>query len=59
MTTDAAADLALILDAAREAGELALRLRAEGLQVDYKAGNSPVTNADLAADAHQIGRAHV
>ncbi|MFN3523843.1 MAG: 3'(2'),5'-bisphosphate nucleotidase CysQ [Phenylobacterium sp.] len=52
MTTDAAADLALILDAAREAGELALRLRAEGLQVDYKAGNSPVTNADLAADAH-------
>ncbi|WP_374469800.1 3'(2'),5'-bisphosphate nucleotidase CysQ [Phenylobacterium sp.] len=44
-------DLALILDAAREAGRLAHDLRARGLEVEYKAGNSPVTNADLAADA--------
>lgn len=51
MTTGAAADLELILDAAREAGELALRMRAAGLTIDYKPGNSPVTNADLAADA--------
>lgn len=51
MTIDAAADLDLILDAAREAGELALRMRAAGLTIDYKPGNSPVTDADLAADA--------
>lgn len=44
-------DLDLILDAAREAGELASRLRQAGLQVELKAGDSPVTNADLAADA--------
>ncbi|MBX3484310.1 3'(2'),5'-bisphosphate nucleotidase CysQ [Phenylobacterium sp.] len=44
-------DLALILDAAREAGELARRVRRAGLEVEYKADdNSPVTNADLAAD---------
>jgi myo-inositol-1(or 4)-monophosphatase len=45
------ADLALILEAAHEAGRLAHELRARGLDVQYKAGNSPVTNADLAADA--------
>jgi myo-inositol-1(or 4)-monophosphatase len=46
------ADLALILEAAREAGELARDIRRRGLEVDYKADdNSPVTNADLAADA--------
>ncbi len=44
-------DLALLLDVARAAGELALRLRAAGLEIDYKAGNSPVTNADFACDA--------
>jgi myo-inositol-1(or 4)-monophosphatase len=45
-------DLALIEDAAREAGELASRLRREGLQVEYKSADStPITNADLAADA--------
>lgn len=44
-------DLALITEAAHEAGELAQRLRRAGLEIDYKAGNSPVTNADLAADA--------
>jgi myo-inositol-1(or 4)-monophosphatase len=44
-------DLALILDAAREAGELARRLRRQGLEIEYKADDgSPVTNADLAAD---------
>lgn len=43
-------DLALIQDAAREAGELASRLRRQGLEIDYKEGGSPVTNADLAAD---------
>lgn len=44
-------DLALIIEAAREAGELAQVLRRQGLTTEYKAGdNSPVTNADLAAD---------
>ena len=46
------ADLELIVDAAREAGELAGVLRRRGLEIEYKAGDStPVTNADLAADA--------
>lgn len=49
--TSAAEDLALIIDAAHAAGLLAANLREQGLQIDYKAGNSPVTNADLAADA--------
>lgn len=45
-------DLELILDAAREAGELAITLRARGLQIEYKPGDaSPVTNADHATDA--------
>lgn len=43
-------DLALILGAAAEAGALAEQLREAGLETQYKAGNSPVTNADLAAD---------
>ena len=51
MTADARRDLDLILDAAREAGELALRMRAAGLDVAWKEGNSPVTDADLATDA--------
>ena len=50
MTTEEA-DLQLILDAAREAGALAASMRAAGLTITYKAGNSPVTDADLAADA--------
>lgn len=49
--TTAAEDLALIAEAALAAGELAEDLREKGLQIEYKAGNSPVTNADLAADA--------
>ena len=48
--TDAQADLQLIEDAARAAGELAVKLRAQGLTVEYKEGDSPVSNADLAAD---------
>lgn len=44
------ADLSLIVEAAQAAGDLACRLRNEGLVVDYKAGDSPVTNADFAAD---------
>jgi myo-inositol-1(or 4)-monophosphatase len=48
--TDAEADLLLIEDAARAAGDLAVKLRAQGLTVEYKEGDSPVSNADLAAD---------
>ena len=45
-------DLALIVEAAREAGELAGALRRRGLEIEYKDGDgTPVTNADLAADA--------
>ena len=50
MTDGPADDLALIVEAAHAAGELALALRDQGLDVDFKPGNSPVTNADLAAD---------
>ncbi|HEV7229373.1 3'(2'),5'-bisphosphate nucleotidase CysQ [Brevundimonas sp.] len=45
------ADLDLIVEAAREAGELALSERAKGLNVRSKTGGSPVTNADMAVDA--------
>lgn len=46
------ADLDLLIDAAREAGQLAADLRRKGLEIAYKPGdNTPVTNADLAADA--------
>lgn len=48
---DRTADLDLIIDAAHEAGALALKLRSAGLEVQYKEGDSPVTNADLATDA--------
>lgn len=48
--TSASDDLALIVAAAHAAGELAEQIRREGLTVEYKAGDSPVTNADLAAD---------
>jgi myo-inositol-1(or 4)-monophosphatase len=43
-------DLDLILDAAREAGALALSAREAGLKVWSKDGGSPVTDADLAVD---------
>ena len=45
------ADLDLILAAAQEAGELIMKRRAAGLTVEYKHGGSPVTDADMAADA--------
>jgi myo-inositol-1(or 4)-monophosphatase len=44
-------DLALIVEAAHAAGRLAASLREAGLSVELKDGASPVTNADLAADA--------
>ena len=50
MSPSPAEDLGLILDAAGEAGELGLRLRERGLEIEYKAGDSPVTNADFASD---------
>jgi myo-inositol-1(or 4)-monophosphatase len=43
-------DLDLILQAAREAGELALGARESGLKIWSKEGGSPVTDADLAVD---------
>lgn len=45
------ADLALLVEAAREAGELALARRRQGLEITRKPGGSPVTDADLAVDA--------
>ncbi|WP_293677278.1 3'(2'),5'-bisphosphate nucleotidase CysQ [uncultured Phenylobacterium sp.] len=49
--SELAGDLALILDAAHEAGALARDLRRKGLEIEYKADdNTPVTNADLATD---------
>ena len=51
MSSDVIDDLRLIVEAAHEAGALARHIRRTGLEVEYKAGdNSPVTNADLAAD---------
>ncbi|WP_454718154.1 3'(2'),5'-bisphosphate nucleotidase CysQ [Caulobacter segnis] len=43
-------DLDLILQAAKEAGELALSARESGLKIWSKEGGSPVTDADLAVD---------
>ena len=42
--------LAAFADAALKAGEVILRIRAEGLTVNAKADQSPVTAADLAAE---------
>ncbi len=44
-------DLDLILDAALEAGALALKAREGGVKIWSKEGGSPVTDADLAVDA--------
>ncbi|MEQ7156326.1 3'(2'),5'-bisphosphate nucleotidase CysQ [Brevundimonas aurifodinae] len=44
-------DLALIREAALEAGTLAQAERAKGLKITSKVGGSPVTSADLAVDA--------
>lgn len=46
-----AEDLALISEAARAAGDMALRYKSKGLVTEYKEGGSPVTDADLAVDA--------
>ena len=46
----AAGDLALITEAAHEAGALAVELKAKGLTTTYKTGGSPVTDADMAVD---------
>lgn len=48
---DLSADLALMVQAARQAGQIALEhRRADRLNVRYKDGNSPVTDADEAVD---------
>lgn len=43
-------DLALILETAREAGDLARSMKAQGLKIWSKEGGSPVTDADIAVD---------
>lgn len=43
-------DLALLKDAAIEAGKVALRVLSEGLEIKNKPGGSPVTNGDLASN---------
>ena len=48
--TDLAADLALLLDSAREAGKIALRYYKQSPEVWLKGGTSPVSEADYAAD---------
>ena len=45
------ADLDLLRETAHEAGRLAVRLQESGLDIQWKDGGSPVTNADLALDA--------
>ena len=44
------ADLVLIREAARQAGELAVALRQAGLSTETKADGTPVSNADIAVD---------
>ncbi|HEX4179733.1 MAG TPA: 3'(2'),5'-bisphosphate nucleotidase CysQ [Caulobacteraceae bacterium] len=50
MTEALESDLALIRDAARQAGQLAVQMRAAGLTTENKPDNTPVSNADLALD---------
>ncbi|TJU92392.1 MAG: 3'(2'),5'-bisphosphate nucleotidase CysQ, partial [Mesorhizobium sp.] len=45
-------DLALLRDAAREAGTIAMRYFGQNPQVWMKGGTSPVSEADHAADAY-------
>jgi myo-inositol-1(or 4)-monophosphatase len=49
---DAAEELALLQDAAREAGAIAMRYFGKNPQVWMKAGTSPVSEADYAADKY-------
>jgi myo-inositol-1(or 4)-monophosphatase len=48
--------LPLLIEAAREAGEIGLGFARDGARVFDKADNSPVTEADLAIDAHLAKR---
>lgn len=50
--TDLAGDLALLLDAAREAGKIALGYFKQSPEVWLKGGTSPVSEADYAADRY-------
>lgn len=50
-TGDIAADLALLVEAAQEAGQIALRFFRKDPEVWLKGGNSPVSEADYAVDA--------
>ncbi len=50
-SADERADLDLIIEAARAAGRLAQTMRQAGLTTTYKADKTPVSDADLAADA--------
>lgn len=50
-TLDYSADLALALDAAKEAGALAMRYFGAPMDVRDKSPNNPVSEADLAVDA--------
>lgn len=43
-------DLDLLVDAARQAGETAIRLQSEGLRIWGKDNSTPVTNADIEVD---------
>jgi len=51
MTETAANDLDLLIDAAREAGAIAMMRRTPGLEIVKKPDGSPVTSADLEVDA--------
>jgi myo-inositol-1(or 4)-monophosphatase len=57
---DAAAARDRLIEAAREAGAIALEFfrpgERTGARIDYKAGGSPVTEADFAVDAFLLGR---
>ncbi|MEP9389053.1 3'(2'),5'-bisphosphate nucleotidase CysQ [Mesorhizobium sp. KR9-304] len=48
--SDLAGDLALLLESAREAGEIAMRYFRQSPEVWLKGGTSPVSEADYAAD---------
>jgi myo-inositol-1(or 4)-monophosphatase len=48
---DLAGDLALLVEAAREAGQIALRFFKQSPEVWMKGGTSPVSEADYAADS--------
>jgi myo-inositol-1(or 4)-monophosphatase len=51
-----AADVALLTEAAREAGEIAMRWFRRDPRVWHKSGGSPVSEADLAVDHHLKSR---